>query len=249
MNFPNTPSPSISSAIRRSLDVVNYSAANGGEDALSLNELKQRIPNQRNSQSRIVTKEDLLSRVYTMPSDFGRVFRAGVRPNPNNPLASQLFIISRDKNKKLVISPDSLKRNLTKYLNQYRLVSDAIDILDASVVNYQVRFKISSHPQANKSQIIQNVIARLSSYLRIENFQIDQPLVISDIRNLIFNTDGVLSVIDIKIENLVGNYRGRQYSDVKNDVVLNTFDDMYFPSEGGILELKYPKYDIIGSSI
>ena len=69
----------------------------------------------RNSQNRIVTREDLIARIYSMPASFGRIFRASVRDNPNNPQAAQLHIISRDSNGKLIISPDTLKSNLSKY--------------------------------------------------------------------------------------------------------------------------------------
>ena len=81
---------------RPSLDVINMLPAGGGENAPTLDDLSSRIPAARNAQSRIVTKEDLVARVYTMPSSLGRVFRAGIRSNPINPLATQLFInISR----------------------------------------------------------------------------------------------------------------------------------------------------------
>ena len=93
----------------------------------------------RNSQSRVVTRQDLVARVYTMPTKFGRVFRVGIRDNPSNPLASVVSIISRDSKSKLTISPDTLKENLKVYLNEYRLISDAVDIVDARGRKYKNR--------------------------------------------------------------------------------------------------------------
>ena len=90
INFPRNPSPAVAQYVRSSTDVKNLSPANGGEDSPSVDELKTKISSFRNSQSRIVTKEDLLARIYTMPSNFGRVFRASIQANPNNPLATQL---------------------------------------------------------------------------------------------------------------------------------------------------------------
>jgi hypothetical protein len=80
--------------------------------------------------------------VYAIPSNFGRVFRAAVRANPNNPLATQLYIISRDPAQQLIVSPDTLKQNLQKFLNPYRLISDAIDILDARIINLICQFDV-----------------------------------------------------------------------------------------------------------
>ena len=51
-----------------------------------------------------------------MPSSFGRVFRAGIRPSSSNPLASELYIISRNSKGDLDLAPDSLKKNLLSSL-------------------------------------------------------------------------------------------------------------------------------------
>lgn len=249
ISFKNGPTSVNATTVRRSVDVINRDRASGGEDAPTLSELQSKVPSIRNSQSRIVTKDDLLSRIYTMPSEFGRVFRAGIRSNPINPLTSQLFIISRDVNKNLVISPDTLKNNLSSYLNQYRLISDAIDILDAQVINYQIKFNISVNYQANKNEVLQKVIVKLKNAFLVDNFSIDQPLSISSINNIIYNEPGVVSVINIKIDNLTNVYSGRQYSNVKYDMFSNTKNGLVFPPPGGIFELKYPNFDIIGSAV
>jgi len=140
-----------------------------------------------------------------MPSSFGRVFRAGVRSNPINPLAAQLFIISRDSEGSLTVSPDSLKENLITYLNEFRMISDAIDILDAPVVNIGVEFEIVTEPLTNKNLIVQKIISRLQKFFIIGNFQIDQPIRISDVRNIVFNNPGVISVTNLKFEILAAD--------------------------------------------
>lgn len=245
--FPGAVSQSIAQSIRNSIDVKNPAAAAGGDDALTLDELRNKIPSARNAQSRIVTREDLLSRVYTMPANFGRVFRAGIRSNPNNPLATQLYIISRDNQKQLVTSPDTLKKNLRKYLNQYRLISDAIDILDAEVLNVGVAFHIAVDPSANKSSVVQSVISDLKSFFDIKNFQIDTPINLSEVRNIIINGQGVVSVIDLEIENKTGTISERAYSDSSFNVSANTIKGLVVGTPGSIFEVKYPDNDIIGN--
>lgn len=248
IKFPGNPSSTVASQVRASIDVTNDQPASGGENAPTLDELRGKVRAARNAQSRIVTREDLLARVYTMPSNFGRVFRAGVRSNPNNPLSTQLFIISRDKNKSLVVSPDSLKENLRTYLNQFRLISDAIDILDSQVINLSVTFQVATDPSANRNTVVQSVITDLKSFFNINNFQIDQPISTSDVTNIIINTAGVLSIVDLKIENQRGTVLERVYSDVGFDVRANTFKGLIIGPPGSIFEVKYPNFDIIGSA-
>ena len=234
--------------VRASIDVTNISAASGGEDPPSLGELRDRVPAARNAQSRIVTREDLLARVYTMPSNFGRVFRAGIRSNPNNPLATQLFIVSRDVNSNLITSPDSLKKNLRVYLNQFRLISDAIDILDAQVIDIGVKFSVVADPAANKNAIVQTVISNLATYFDISNFQIDAPIVISEAQNIIINSPGVISLTGLEIFNRAGVIDNRAYSNISLNIPANTFRGLVIPPPGGIFQMKYPNVDIIGSA-
>lgn len=252
ISFPENPPPATSQFVRQSLDAQNFQPASGGEDAPSVDELKLRVPAVKASQGRIVTKEDLLARVYTMPSNFGRVFRASIQPDPNNPLASRLFIISRDNNSRLITSPDSLKLNLQKFLNEYRLVSDAIDILDAQVINFQIEFSIVVNPTFNSSLVLQNVVNRLKEFFNIKNFEIDQPIVTAEIQNIIFNNLGVLTVNEINIKNItgtVGDSNPREYSNVQFDVGANTDRGIILGPPGSIFELRYKDFDIIGSVV
>jgi hypothetical protein len=249
MSFPSNPTPALAAQVRASVDVRNNAPALGGENAPTINDLKSKVPSARNAQARIVTREDLLARVYTMPSNFGRVFRAGVRSNPINPLAAQLFIISRDANRQLVASPDSLKENLITYLNQFRMISDAIDILDSPIINVGVEFEVATDPSANKSLVIQNIISRLKTFFSIDNYQIDQPIRVSDVQNIIFNNHGVISVTNLRFKTLTGVLKGREYSDNTVNISTNTVKGLIFPSPGGIFEVKYPDFDIVGNGV
>lgn len=249
MQFENFPTLSDAQNVRGSVEIRNLEPARGGDVAPSLDDLKTRIPSAKQMQSRIVSRQDLLSRIYTMPNAFGRVFRAGISDNPINPLSAQLYIISRDRNGNLTMSPDALKQNLSKYLNEFRLISDAIDILDARVANFQVRFGIMTAPTANKGGVIQTVISRLRNILKIENFQIDQPIVIDDMINIIINTPGVVSLISLDILPKTGIEEGRTYSDFYFDYENATRNKIITAPRGTIFELKHPDFDIIGSAI
>lgn len=249
IGFPNGATPVIASQVRQSISVINEKKASGGDDAPNLDELKLRIPGAKNSQNRIVTKEDLLSRVYTMPSNFGRVFRASIRSNPNNPLSSILYVISRDSTGRLQVCSDSLKKNLAKYLNSYRIISDAIDILDGQIINVVVEFTVIADPRVNRSLLLNNIISRLKQYFNVKYFDMDQPIVIEEIRNIIFNNEGVLAIQSLNIRNVTGILGNRVYSDIQFDPSSNTNKGMIIPPPGGMFELKFADNDIIGSVV
>lgn len=248
--FPNNPLPSAASFVRNSVDILNEEQASGGDDSPTIDELKTKVPQFRAAQSRIVTKEDLLARVYTLPSNFGRVYRASIQPNPHNPLASQLFIICRDQNGQLAIASDTLKKNLAVYLNQYRMISDAIDILDAREINVKIQFSIVADPSLNKQLVLRNVLQRLKSYFSITNYNIDQPIILADIQNLIYNTDGVVSIVSIDVKNIfgtVGTSNPRVYSNEQFDVRANTVRGIIFGPPGSIFAVKFNSFDVAGN--
>ena len=254
MSFPGNPEPRVAQTVRATTSVINERDAAGGEDPPTPTELQSQIPAFRATQSRIVSKPDALVRIYTMPSNFGRVFRAAIHPNPNNPLAARLFIISRNSQGQLIISPDTLKQNLAKYLNTYRLISDSIDILDASVVNVKLNFSIVVNPtQAeNKNLIVQSAIKNVRKYFEQRKFDIDQPIVIDNIRKLISDTSGVVSIASFNFSNVHGTTQGttgsRTYSTTQYDLASNTDRGIIFGQPGSIFEVRYPEFDIVGSA-
>ena len=244
--FNSSIPSSIISTIRSTLTVENKLPAAGGEDEPTLEELRTTAILGKTAQNRIVTREDLISRVYSIPSNFGRVFRVSVRDNPSNPLSAQLHIISRDISGNLINSPDSLKENLRIYLSQYRLISDAIDILDTKIINLALKYAVNIESFSNPDIVIQTINSRLIEYFKIENFQIDQPIMIGDLENLILNTRGVLSIGSIRFLNRNSTFENRLYSSEGYSPIRSIDRGMMFPPRGGIFEFKYPNDDIIG---
>jgi hypothetical protein len=246
--FPDTVSAGDSQRVVATVDIINEEEAAGGDDALTTDELKGLIQSARNSQNRIVTKQDLLSRIYTMPSNFGRVFRAGIRPATNNPLTSELYIVSRNSAGNLTTAPDTLKKNLKTYLNDFRLVSDAIDILDAPIINISVNFEVIVDIAYDRNIVLQDVLEKVKEYFDVKNFSIDQPIVLADLTSLIYNNEGVVSVTNVEIKNVIGEISDRVYSDVAISVKNNTKKNIIFPRPGGIFEVKFPDDDIRGTA-
>lgn len=245
IKFQDSAGSETASSVKNSVVISNPNAASGGAAAQTITDIKQAIPAARSMQNRIVTKEDLMARVYTLPNDFGRIFRAGISDNPNNNLASVLYIVSKDSAGNLEMSPDLLKDNLSVYLNQFRLVGDALDILDARVVNYRIYADIVCAPNANKLDVVSNVIEPVKNVVRIDNFQIGQPINESDLIYSIIGVTGVLSLVSIRLECVNGTVLGRAYSDAFVDMSSIKAKGIYFASPGDIFECRFPDDDII----
>ena len=228
--------------LKTSLNIINQKAARGGEDRPTLNELRFEYQGHQNSQSRIVSKSDLLTRVYTLPTNFGRVFRAGLSNTTSNLFSTQLFIISRDSKGKLISSSDSLKKNLEVYLNQYRLITDAIDILDAFIINIGVEYEIVTDGIINKNIIVESINKKIKSLFDIKKWHIDMPINKTNIEMLITSTEGVISLNYCTLLNK--NSSG--YSSYALNIEENTNGKFLLGPPGSIFELKSAKDDIAG---
>ncbi len=181
-----------------------------------------------------------------MPSNFGRVFRVAVSDNPRNPRGAQLHIISRNSAGNFILSSDTLKQNLAKYLNQFRLVSDAIDILDATIVNIGLKYSVTIEKGYRSEIVLAAVNGKLIDYFDTKNFQINKPVVIGELENLILNTSGVVSIISLDVLSRAGIENNRLYNGFSFDAKQNIDRGMLFPPVGGIFEVKYPNFDISG---
>lgn len=248
LEFRGNPQGNEALGVRTSISVKNPSPAVGGSNAPTVEDLKSLITSARTSQARVVTREDLLARVFTMPATFGRVYRASIAPNPTNPLSAILYVVSLDRSGNLIIAPDTLKKNLSKYLNEFRLISDALDILDVQVNNFGVKYSVIVSPNVNKIQVIQNINQKISEALQKKYFQIDQPLIIDDITNIIINADYVIALSDLKIFSRVGIVENRDYSSSTFPFEQSTKNGIIFGPPGSIFELRFPEHDIIGSA-
>lgn len=247
-SFPDDANQGDKTVVRGSLDILNEQSARGGDSEPTLDELKSAISSAKQFQGRIVSKQDVLARVYTLPTEFGRVFRAGIRENPLNPLSSRMFIICRNQAGNLEIAPDTLKNNLSTYLNQFRLVSEAMEILDGRVLNFGVRFQIVVSPGSNKDTTLQSVINEIAVMYEIRNMQIDQPIVLDDIRYAIISTPGVVTLNNLEVFPRVGNVGDREYSVESFEKTSIQKNGLVVGPAGSIFELKFTEFDIIGST-
>jgi len=192
-----------------------------------------------------------------MPARFGSVAKAYIVPDDQiaqeeaeerrikNPLAMNLYVLGYNSSKQLVNLNDAVKENLKTYLDQYRIMTDAINIKNAFIINIGIDFEITVRPNYNSNEVLLRCIDRVKTYFDISKWQINQPIIKTEVLNTIANVTGVQSVIDIRFKNLYDtslNYSGNVYSlssAQKNGVIYPSLD----PS---IFEVKFPNRDIKG---
>ena len=241
-----------------SLAVTNPEPAKGAKDEEDVNEIRENALAYFASQNRAVTKEDYIIRSYSMPSRYGSIAKAYITKDTQltresvynsdrvqNGLALNFYVLGYDGNEKLTTVNDATKENLKTYLNYHRILTDAINIRDAYIINIGVEFDIMTIPNQNSNEVILRCINRLIDYFNIKKWQINQPIVISNIFTELDKVEGVQTVTNVKIVNKFDQTLG--YSQHAYDIGAATKDGILFPSlDPSIFEIKYPDNDIIG---
>ena len=176
-----------------------------------------------------------------------------------NPLAMNLYILGFDANRKLISLNQAVKENIQTYLTQFRMMTDAINIKNAYVINIGVKCNILTKSGYNKEQVVLQSIERIKNFFNIDNWQIGQPIVLGDLAYQISLVDGVSAVVapDDEDESLgksekppivqIVNKHSKAdgYSGNLYDVVAATKEGVVYPSmDPSCFELKYPNIDI-----
>ena len=238
--------------IYNSLVVTNPQAASGGGDGDTIEEIRQNSSANFASQLRNVTQDDYLVRVLSMPAKYGNISKAYIEPTKAQSIQAgeaagilDLYILTTDINGKLNTASSGLKQNLITYLSLYRMINDAINIKDAFVINIGVNFDIIILPNYNSNEVLTKCITALQEYFAINNWQINQPIILRELYILLDKIEGVQTVKTINISNLTGTNLG--YSSFAYDISGATQNNVVYPSiDPMIFEVKYPSTDIQG---
>jgi len=168
----------------------------------------------------------------------------------NNPFAINMYTLGYDVNGNLITLNNSTKNNLKTYLNEYRLITDAINILDGFVINVGVNFEITTYSNYNKREVILNCVQAITNYFNVYNRKINQPINISELELDIANVEGVSSVPSVEITNICGDGSMESYSKYIYDIKAATKNKIVYPSlDPSIFELKFPNTDIKGRAL
>jgi hypothetical protein len=246
------PNDATTQTIFNSVAVTNPVAASGGQDGDSIEEIRQNSLSTFQNQLRTVTTEDYLLRVLSLPPQYGTVSKAFATQakasdtSENKAAATvNLYVLTYDSDSKLTTASAALKRNIQTYLSQYRVINDSVDIKDAYVINIGVDFEIVTLPNYNSSQVLTDCLNTLKTLFAIDDWQINEPIILRDIFSALDNVDGVQTVKSVNITNKTGESLG--YSKYSYDTAGATQNGTVYPSiDPMIFEVKYPDLDIKG---
>ena len=193
---------------------------------------------------RTITEADIGSTVLSLQT--GRI---------PNPLAVNMYTLGYDNNKKLTTLSHTVKENLKTYLSQFRMVTDAVNIKDAYVINIGIDFGILTKAGFNKQDVLLRCVNEIKDFFEIDRWQLGQPIVLSDIAYELSLVNGVATVVPpaennpnnlpIVVTNKYSVAEG--YSGNFYDITSALKEGVLYPSlDPSIFEIKYPNVDIKG---
>jgi hypothetical protein len=238
--------------------VNNTEPAAGGGDGDSVEQLRFNIAAQFPSQLRAVTQQDYLARVMSMPSQYGEVAKAYITKDDAtfrnymnqyssqmDPLSVSLYILGLNSDGQLDVPSPAMLQNVQTYLKDYRMLTDAVNIKPAYIINIACNFDIIIRPNYTSQDVIARSILALQDYFNVDNWQINEPIILGDIYSILDQIEGVQTVKSVNIVNKTGVANG--YSKYAYDIQAGTLDGVIYPSlDPSIFEVKYPKQDIQG---
>ena len=241
-----------------SLTFTNERPAAGGRDGDSVEELRENALRSFSEQGRAVTLQDYTVRALSLPSKFGSMAKVFATQDEltntnttdtivdNNPLALSLYVLAYDNNKKLTTATSTLKSNLKTYLQEYKMISDSLNIKDAFVVNVGINYDIIVRPNFAGRDVLLNCNLALQDYFNIDKRNINQTINISELYLILDKIKGVQTVQNIEIVNISGG----NYSQFGYDIAGATRNSIVYPSyDPCIFEVKFPNADIKGRVI
>jgi hypothetical protein len=269
--------------IQNSLAVTNPEPAVGGRSKETDDEIRNNAMAYFAAQNRTVSREDYIMRCYALPPQFGSVAKAYlvqdyqietkgngsfsphailpgdpipkiVETESPNPLALNLYTLGYDKDKNVTELNPATKNNLKNYLSYYRILTDAVNIKDAYIVNIAINFDIVVLPDYNSNEVLLRCIKALKDYFAIDNWKINQPINVSQVYVLIDKVDGVQTVPRPNSDGegglQISNKFNGNYSENKYDLSVATrLGVIYPPKDPSIFEVKYPNVDIRGKVV
>lgn len=253
---PTTLNQGLINYVIGSISFNNPEPSSGGGSGDTTEDIRLKTIANFSSQLRNVTKGDHIIRALSMPSKFGTIAKAYITQDlslettdtvkdyiSTNPLALSLYVLSYDADKKLTNASLAIKENLKAYISEYRMVTDAINIKDGYYINIGVNFDIIVLPSYNSREVLSSCLDSVKDYFNIDKWQINQPIILSEIYNLISSVKGVQSVIKVDIV----NKQGTGYSQYGYDIKGATKNNVIYPSlDPSIFEVRYPNTDIYG---
>jgi hypothetical protein len=244
--FVNGPSDVTNNSVINSLRCNNVTAAIGGANAPTTEEVRNFVSFNFAAQKRAVTIQDYEALLRNMPAQFGAPAKVAITEN-NNKIDIQ--ILSYDTSGKLTnVVSNTLKQNIANYLSNYRMMNDYISVMTAEVIDLSVNVSVVLNAAQNSGQIITDIIDNVSNYFDPLNRQMGENVYLAELKSIIQRQNGVVTVTGLDVFNNVGG----QYSSSQTSMTyldpetrqIRPIDDTLFAQPNQIYQIRYPGKDI-----
>ena len=125
------------------------------------------------------------------------------------------------------------------------MANDVINIKDAFYVNIQINFDIKTSAGSNNNEVISNCINALKNYFDIDKWQINQPIITSEVSAELLKVRGVNAVTKLEFVNKATD--DGSYSQYRYNIDAATRSGVIYPSvDPCIFEVRNLNSDIKG---
>ena len=154
----------------------------------------------------------------TLNNDFDQVLASANTLNSYSDLttfelsAINIYVLAYDDNKNLLGNPMSaynnvvddeipitLLSNIKNYLDNFKILTDTVQILDGYIINFGVFFDVVAEKYADKNQVKFRCIDKIKEYFNIDKMQFNQPINISKLEYMLMDVEGIRSINHITI--------------------------------------------------
>ena len=215
----NAQAGELTNIINSSEDIVvtNEQPASGGTDGETITEIKENAKTFFASQLRCVTREDYQARILNLPAKFGNIAKASVA-RLNDISGLKIYTLSYDRRRRLTKTPLVVLNNLRMYLEQFRMINDALDFgvdlnnVDPSnsdydgtkihsgyKINFGVYFEVNADRRFNPTDVKLTVVDCIKEFFIIDKMQFSQAININDLKYEILGKDGVIGIRKLQL--------------------------------------------------
>jgi len=244
--FVNGPSNNNNQTVINSLTVNNVTAAIGGANQPSIEEARNMVTFNFASQNRAVTINDYNALVRKMPGKYGAPAKTAITEKDNK---ININVLSYDSNGSLTQTvSNTLKQNIANYLSKYRMINDYISINVGQVIDLEYDLSVVLDSGQNQGTVITKIIDEVSRFMAPTDRTMGQNIFVSQLKQIIQNVAGVISITDLKIYNKVGGQyssseTSQRYSDDETKEI-QLIDETIFAEPSQIYQVRFPEKDI-----
>ena len=240
------PLTNVNNQVIQSLNVTNVTPAVGGADQPTIEEIRNMVGYNFSAQNRAVTLNDYKTLIETMPSTYGAPAKVNVMEEDNK---IRIKLLSYDDSGNLTDTvSNTLKNNILRYLTNYRMINDYIDIVSGEVIDLGLEIDLLVDKNNNQTDILKDVISSATDHFSFEKRKMGDPLFVGELQKAISEITGVVNVVDLRVYGKTGGeYSSAEVSQGYNDEdtkEITQSDSTVFMKSNQIYQIRFPNKDI-----